>query len=165
MSKLITSAQLIKRYGSPLDDARTTNVNEQTQWEMKNMTIQNTPAHLLAANAVIPKRLYGHKDFIPDVLDWLQDLLDNDLLKEINEWNGIFSIRLKRGLSSLSTHAFGCAVDANAKNNPLGVSREQAIKRGLTPFSHEFICISRKYFDCGADWKSRPDGMHFQMKA
>lgn len=161
---MVTSAQLIKKYGSPLDDARTTNVNEQTAWEMKNMTIVNTPAHLLKANPVIPRRLYGHKDFIPHVLAWLEELHREDLLKEINEWNGIFSIRLKRGLSSLSLHAFGCAVDVNAKNNPLGVSREQAIKRGLTPFSHEFICISRKHFDCGADWKSRPDGMHFQIK-
>ena len=161
---MVTTAQLVKKYGSPLDDARTTDVNEQTQWEMKNMIIVNTPQHLLNANPVLPKKIYANKGFAPLVVQWLQDLLDHDLLKEINEWNGIFSIRLKRGLTTLSTHAFGCAVDVNAKNNPLGLSREVAIKRGLKPFSIEFICISRKYFSCGADWISRPDLMHFQIK-
>lgn len=161
---MVTSSILLKRYGSPLDDARTTNVNEQTQWEQKNMSVVQTPAHLLKACPVLPKKLYGHKDFVPTVILWLQDLFDNNLISEINEWNGIFSIRLKRGLDTLSIHAFGCAVDANAKNNPLGLTREQCIKKGLKPFSIEFINISRKYFDCGADWKTRPDGMHFQIK-
>jgi hypothetical protein len=161
---MVTTAQLIKKYGSPLDEARTTNVNEQTQWEMKNMVIVPMPQHLLNANKALPKKIYANKDFAPTVIEWLEDLLANDLLKEINEWNGIFAIRLKRGLASLSTHAFAVAVDVNAKNNPLGLSREACIKKGLVPFSVEFINLSRKYFDCGADWKSRPDGMHFQMK-
>jgi hypothetical protein len=161
---MVTSKELLKRYGSPLDDARTTNKNEQTQWELKNMSIVQVPAHLIKACPVLPKKIYAHKDFAPKVISWLQDLFDNNLISEINEWNGIFSIRLKRGLDSLSLHAFGCAVDANAKNNPLGLTREQCIKKGLKPFSIEFINISRKYFDCGADWKTRPDGMHFQIK-
>lgn len=161
---MVSSQTLLSRYGSPLDDARTTNVNEQTKWEQKNMTIVEVPAHLRKACSALPQKIYAHKDFAPTVLKWLQDLFDNNLISEITEWNGIFNIRLKRGLDTLSLHAFGCAVDANQKNNPLGLTREQCIKKGLKPFSEQFLAISRKYFDCGADWKNRPDGMHFQIK-
>ena len=27
----------------------------------------------------------------------------------------------------------------------------------------EFIKVSRSYMDCGADWRTTPDGMHFQI--
>lgn len=161
---MVTSNQLFKKYGSPLDDLNTLNKNEQHLWEYKNMMVINVPNELREDNKILPKKLYGHKDFIPTVLCWLNELKRLNLLDEINEWNGIFMIRTKRGLSSLSLHAWGMALDVNAKNNPLGWSREKCIKNDLKPFSEEFISLSRNYFDCGADWISRPDLMHFQVK-
>lgn len=161
---LLTSASAVKRFGSPLDEARTTNVNEQTQWEMKNMISLSLGAHLLSACKALPKKIYINKVFAPVVVAWLEELYSNNLLNEITKFDGCFNVRLKRGLSTLSIHAFGCAIDFNRENNPLGLSREACIAKGLKPFSREFIEISRKHVDCGADWKSRPDGMHFQLK-
>jgi hypothetical protein len=44
------------------------------------------------------------------------------------------------------------------------LEREQIIKKGLTPFSEEFLdCFRSSGFDCGADWKNRPDFMHMQL--
>jgi len=162
---MITSAKALSKYGSPLDDARTADKNETTEWERRNMAFFNIPTSVTTANKVIPKRIYANKDFGQVVINWLVELTNRGLIKEINEWNGIYSIRLKRGLSSLSLHSYAIAVDVNARNNPLGLTREQCIKKGLTPFSPMFIDISRQFMDCGADWKSRPDGMHYQLKS
>lgn len=129
------------------------------------MVFASPDPRIIAANSAIPKKLYANKDFFPVLNNWLLALLNAGLLHEIRKYDGIWAIRMKRGLNSLSLHAFGVAIDVNARDNPLGLTREQAIAKGLTPFSKEFIECSRPYVDCGADWKSRPDGMHFQLKA
>lgn len=118
-----------------------------------------------AKNGVIPSKIYVNKVFADDINNWLIDLANNNLIQEIVTWDGCFNVRKKRGLSSLSLHAFACAVDCNASHNPLGVTRVDALKRGLRPFTEKFIEVSRKHMDCGADWKDRPDGMHFQIKS
>lgn len=153
---MITSAQLIKQYGDPRQD--------QYAWECKNMTMYDVPIELERFNPVIPKRIYCHRDFAPSLHTWLNALADASLIHEIKTWDGCFNVRNKRGASSLSLHAFGCAVDINASHNPLGLTASQCLARGLTPFSSMFIDLSRKYMDCGADWKTRPDGMHYQLK-
>jgi hypothetical protein len=56
------------------------------------------------------------------------------------------------------------AIDFNASHNPFKHTRQQAIDKGLKPFSEKFIQASRQYVDCGADWKSPVDLMHFQIK-
>jgi hypothetical protein len=38
------------------------------------------------------------------------------------------------------------------------------IKEGKKPFSEEFLkCFRDAGFDCGGDWKNRPDRMHMQI--
>jgi hypothetical protein len=91
-------------------------------------------------------------------------LIDTNCVDELKTWDGCFNIRKKRGLSSMSLHSWGLAVDVNAFCNPLGLTREQIELRGMTPLSEEFLdCFRSSGFDCGADWKSRPDFMHFQL--
>ncbi len=153
---MVTSAQLLKQYGDP-------QVNT-LAWERKNMTLYDVPISIEKFNPAIPNRIYCNRDFAPVLNAWLNALADTGLIHEIKTWDGCFNIRRKRGLYSLSLHAFGMAVDINASHNPLGLTSVQAIAKGLIPFSEKFIELSRKYMDCGADWKIRPDLMHFQIK-
>ena len=153
---MITSAQLIKKYGDPRIDT--------VLWERANMTLYDVPLDLEQLNPAIPKRIYCHRDFAPTLNAWLNELARTELIKEIKTFDGCWNVRTKRGLSSLSIHAFGCAVDFNASHNPLGFTYQQCIDKGLQPFSPMFIMASRQFVDCGADWTSRPDGMHYQIK-
>ena len=73
---MITSAKALSKYGSPLDDARTADKNETTEWERRNMAFFNIPTSVTTANKVIPKRIYANKDFGQVVINWLvEDLL------------------------------------------------------------------------------------------
>ena len=88
----------------------------------------------------------------------------HNVLSEIKTYDGCWNVRKKRGLQSLSIHAFGMAIDLNASHNPLGLTQAQCKEKGLIPFTEKFLSVARNYVDCGADWKTRPDGMHFQIK-
>lgn len=91
--------------------------------------------------------------------------MEADVLKEIKTWDGCFNVRYQRGSRTvLSMHSFGIAIDINATHNPLGLTREQCIKKGLIPFSEKFITISERWLTCGFKFKSRPDGMHFELR-
>jgi hypothetical protein len=60
-------------------------------------------------------------------------------------------------------HTWGIAVDLNPTQNPLGLTRTQAIHRGLKPFSELFQQTARDCgLICGYDF-GRCDGMHFEM--
>lgn len=154
---MVTSQQLIKKYGDPTKD--------QATFERNNMIMFDIDDRVNSANKVIPNRIYVHRHFGPIVNAWLLALWEAGVLSEIKTWDGIFNVRKKRGLNSLSIHAFACALDLNASHNPLGLTRQQCIAKGLTPFSEKFIEVSRPYMDCGADWAGRPDGMHYQIKS
>ena len=86
----------------------------------------------------------------------LQNLLDAGIQKEFKVFNGCFVVRNSRGSGSLSTHAWGMAVDINAMENPFQVD-----KRG---FTKEFIkCFAAAGFENGGLWNSPIDWMHFQL--
>src|SRR6185369_7565160 len=154
---MITSEQAIKKYGNPLTD--------QLNWERKNMIMFDINDTINQANPVIPNRIYCNKDFGVVVDKWLTALYEHKLLEEIKTWDGCFNVRKMRGINALSLHAFGIAIDINASHNPLNVSREQCVLKGLVPFTEEFVKVSRNIVDCGWDWSSRFDGMHFQLKS
>jgi hypothetical protein len=93
-------------------------------------------------------------------------LIATGCVTELKTWDGCFNIRKKRGLASMSLHSWGLAVDMNAFCNPLGLTRQQIVSKGMIPFSDKFLdCFRKNGFDCGADWKSRPDFMHVQLAA
>ena len=153
---MVESIKLIKKYGNP--------TMETLAWERRNMKVWNVPPLIHLAIPQIPSRIYMHRVFIPVAEQWLKALIEAGVSNEIKTFDGCFNIRTKRGAKSLSIHAFGMAIDLNAAHNPLGLSRQQCLLRGLIPFTEKFINVSRKYVDCGADWQTRPDLMHFQIK-
>ena len=153
---MVESKQLIKLYGDP-------SVNT-LDWERSNMVLWKLPALIHLAIPEIPSKIYIHHKFMPVVERWLTDLIKEGVSSEIRTYDGCWNVRTKRYLKSLSIHAFGMAVDLNASHNPLRLTRDQCTAKGLNPFSKKFIDVSRKHLDCGADWVTRPDLMHFQIK-
>lgn len=135
---MVTSAQCLKKYGDPTLE--------------KNMVVWDVPGFYEVG--AVPKKLYCNKDLIVPLGEAFSNLLSRNKINELKTWDGCFNIRKKRGLSSMSLHSWGIAIDVNAAWNGLG--KEPV----LTP---EFVkCFTDAGFDWGGTWK-RKDGMHFQL--
>lgn len=140
---MVTSAQCLKKWGDP---TIVTN-------ELKYMTVWDVPAHLEIG--VIPKKLYCNKLIVAPLIQAFTNLIDRKVVKELKTWDGCFNVRRKRGLTSMSLHSWGVAIDVNAAWNGLGKN---------PTLSKEFVkCFTDAGFDWGGTW-TRKDGMHFQLK-
>jgi hypothetical protein len=145
---MVTSAQALKKYGDP---------NLQ-----RAMVMWDVPGYMEIG--VIPKRIYCNRDMIEPLSKAFHNLIQTGHVSELKTWDGCFNIRKKRGLSSMSLHSWGIAVDLNQSDNQLGKTYDQLITEGKKPFTEGFLqCFRNAGFDCGGDWKSRPDRMHFQL--
>jgi hypothetical protein len=136
---MVTSQQALKKYGTP-----TINNPHLVLWDVpKELEI-----------GLIPKRIYCNKDLIGPLSEAFKKLIQTKAVNELKTWDGCFNIRKKRGLSSMSLHSWGIAVDMNAFENGLGQTPK---------LSKEFVeCFTSSGFDWGGTWK-RKDGMHFQL--
>lgn len=135
---MVTSQQALKKYGDPTKEL--------------NMILWDIPTELEIG--VIPKRLYCNKDLIAPLSKAFKTLIASGKVAELKTWDGCFNIRKKRGLSSLSLHSWGIAIDVNATWNQLNMN---------PILSPEFVkCFTDAGFDWGGTW-SRKDGMHFQL--
>jgi len=135
---MVTSQQCLKKYGDPTLE--------------KNMTVWDVPTELEVG--VIPKKLYCNKDLVGPLSQAFKNLIDTGKVKELKTWDGCFNIRKKRGLTSMSLHSWGIAIDVNAAWN--GLNKEPQL-------SKEFVkCFTDAGFDWGGTWQ-RKDGMHFQL--
>jgi hypothetical protein len=117
------------------------------------MTLWDVPTELEIG--VIPKRIYCNKDLVEPLKKAFQALISTGNVKELKTWDGCFNIRKKRGLSSMSLHSWGVAVDVNAFENGLG--QEPKLSQGFVK------CFTDNGFEWGGVWK-RKDGMHFELK-
>lgn len=75
----------------------------------------------------------------------------------VHLFGGTFNYRVKRGLSSLSVHAFGAAIDFDPEHNALGAKSHHIPDWVVECFARE-----------GAVWGGtfrRKDAMHFQFAA
>jgi hypothetical protein len=146
---MVTSEDCFKKYGEP----SATN---------PCMVLWDVPKHL--ETGLIPNRIFCNKDFIGPASKAFKNLIDRGFVNEIKTYDGCFNVRKIRGGRKMSLHSWGIAIDFNAFSNPLGLNRSQIIAKSLTPLSEGFLkCFKDAGFDCGADWKRRPDFMHFQL--
>ena len=84
----------------------------------------------------------------------LTNLIQRKRDHELKTFDGCFNIRKKRGLTSMSLHSWGVAIDVNAAWNGLGKPST------LTP---EFVkCFTDAGFEWGGNW-TRTDPMHFEI--
>jgi len=135
---MVTSAQALKKYGDPTKE--------------NNMTLWDVPANLEIG--LIPKRIYCNKDLVGPLTNAFTNLIQRGFVNELKTWDGCFNIRKKRGLSSMSLHSWGIAIDVNAAWNGLG--KEPTLSAGFVK------CFTDAGFDWGGTW-TRKDGMHFQL--
>ena len=73
-------------------------------------------------------------------------------------YGGAYNFRAMRGSTRLSMHSYGCAIDIDPENNPLG--RPWRLGVGMIP---EFVieAFEAEEWIWGGRW-SRPDPQHFQ---
>ena len=83
------------------------------------------------------------------------------LTPKILTWNGCYVPRLMRGSDTkLSNHSWGTAFDINAAWNPLGRTPAADGHKGSV---REIVDLAESCgFFWGGNFKSRPDGMHFE---
>lgn len=150
--KVTSRAAAAKRYGS-IDLANKSWVGEKT-W----MALLAIPPELAGKWCVfgdpraIVKRIYCNKDMHAPLIAALKAVKDRGLQAELKTFDGCFNIRAVRGNNSLSSHAYGLAIDLNAKENGLGA---------VPKLSAAFVkCFTDQGFDWGGNF-SRKDGMHF----
>lgn len=146
--------KLIQKFGNPAEDARKFEVQwMMTYWCQKEFP--ELPFH----------KIYCNRLLIPHLKAIFAKLKLKGLLHEIKSYGGCWNIRYIRGYEAqkiLSIHTWGLAIDFNVSDNPLGFTRQQALDKGLKPFSEAFFQVWRDCgFTCGIDFK-RGDGMHFQ---
>lgn len=144
-----TQSQLIKLFGDPYKD--------RVGFERKWMILWIVPTEITDEIPAMPRKIYLNRLILSPLERTLRKLIELELHHEIKTWDGCFNIRTKRGSSGISTHAWGIAVDLNAKWNPF---------RGEVTWSPEFVSAWREDgWICGADWSpSSKDGMHFQWE-
>lgn len=136
---MVTSTQALKKYGEPSPSN-------------PSLTLWDVPSELEIG--VIPKRIYCNKDLVEPLKKAFQELIRTGYVNELKTWDGCFNIRKKRGLSSMSLHSWGIAIDVNAFENGLGQTPK---------LSAGFVkCFTDNGFDWGGTWK-RLDSMHFQL--
>jgi len=136
---MVTSQQALKKYGTPA-------INN------PHLVLWDVPKELEIG--VIPKRIYCNKDLIGPLSEAFKKLIETKAVNELKTWDGCFNIRKKRGLSSMSLHSWGIAVDMNSFENGLGQTPK---------LSKQFVeCFTTSGFDWGGTWQ-RKDGMHMQL--
>lgn len=140
---MITSQQLVKRYGIP---------GQKT--EGSYMAVWKVDADITQAIHTIPQKIYTHRLMILHLQTAFRNVIKRGLADQIKAWDGCYQVRNKRGLSSWSLHAWGLAIDINAAWNPLG--KKPTISPELVK------CFTDAGFIWGGLW-SRPDGMHFEL--
>jgi hypothetical protein len=136
---MVTSAQALKKYGDPTLE--------------RSMVVWDVPKELEIG--VLPKKLYCNKDMVAPLTAAFKNLISTGFVKELKTWDGCFNIRNKRGLSSMSLHSWGIAIDVNAAWN--GLNKVPVLSAGFVK------CFTDAGFDWGGTW-TRKDGMHFQLK-
>lgn len=152
---MVTSAQCLKKYGDP----------NLLETQSKHFELWIVPADILQAfNHVrfsalgtigFPKKIFINKDFKPVLEKALRNLMSRGLTKELKTWDGVFIIRTKRSLLSLSLHSWAIAVDVNQAENQLNQTPK---------LSNAFVkCFTDAGCDWGGTW-TRKDGMHFQLE-
>lgn len=152
---MVTSKMALDAYGEP---GSALEGNYMITWDVPAY-IQQAFKHVkfTALGTVgFPKRIYCSRHIVGPLEKALNNLFTRGFADEMETWDGCYIIRNKRGSTKTwSLHAWGLAIDCNAATNRLGAK---------PTLSDGFVkCWLDAGFDWGGFWKTRPDGMHFQI--
>lgn len=155
----MNQAQLIKKFGNPMTD--------RARFERKWMTLVDLSDYDFLITP-LPTKAYMNKLMQKPFMNVLEDLRATGLYSEIRTWDGLYNVRYMRGSKTqLSRHSWGLAIDMNASWNPLvktNTHDHYEMRKRFVKWSEKFLQVWRDNgFECGADWKGRLDGMHFEF--
>lgn len=150
-------------YRSVYGDPRGRNGLVNETWRKASLVSVPVP-YAMAMGDIPIKRIYVHKACaasLARVLERVAKAAKGDA-KQIAAWHadrfaGSFVYRQMRGLSTLSMHAFGCAVDLDASENMLGDKTPF-----FTPDNPLVKAFEAEGWTWGGRWPTRTDAMHFQ---
>jgi|688.fasta_scaffold204585_4 hypothetical protein len=133
----------------------------------KNLTLVTLPYTMYMGDIVI-KRCTMNKICAESLLrvltkTWEYYGKDKATIKHhgLDVFSGAHMVRPMRGGRNLSMHAYGLAIDINAPENQLGW-KPGYHSESFTDESPMVKFFKEEGWVWGGDWKSRPDGMHFQ---
>ncbi|GAB4452481.1 MAG: hypothetical protein OHK0029_03470 [Armatimonadaceae bacterium] len=137
------------------------------RWEEKNLIPVSVP-ELVGKPLYTPDGapfrgvLFWHRRGAAQLKAAWAEVAAKGLLDNVRTFDGAFHPRLIRGSRTrLSLHALGIAFDINAPWNPLG---EPPAAAGTPGSVRELVPIFIKHgFLWGGHFRSRPDGMHFEI--
>lgn len=157
-------------YGNPRGRAGS---ESDLAWEARNLVYLTAPWRQFMGATEI-RRIRVHRRCAEAFSTWLNAVWENAdySQKTIDLWgmsvySGAFAYRPMRGLSALSMHAYGCAVDFDAPRNGLHDQTPNFAK-----YRDEIVTPFLKLGGIwGGDWngngssldEQRCDGMHFQF--
>jgi hypothetical protein len=158
----------------PNDDARSLSLfygnpcgndgNASPAWMKANLVGVTPPWRMVASwnKGAVIRQIQVHKKVAPSLERVLKRIWDayghsqaQIEVSRMHLFGGGFNFRPKRGLSSLSLHAYGAAIDLDPEHNGLGQ------KQGTIP-QVVIDAFKAEGWVWGGDWKNRPDPMHFQ---
>lgn len=146
-------------YGNP--DTNNDGVAD-LKWQQENLTTI-APPYLMFYDGKPVKAITCHKKVATSLLRILTRIGQTFSAEErkqygLDQYGGVFAFRKKRAGSSLSTHAYACAIDLAAALNPFrakyGSRPNMMPKKAVEIFEAEG-------WTWGGLW-SNGDGMHFQ---
>jgi D-alanyl-D-alanine carboxypeptidase len=158
-------ADMVSFYGDP-DPDRDGRPN--AGWESANLVFVTAPwAMRIALDAGVHPvtRLRVHRLVAPSlarVFAAIKEVFPSQALINgagLDWFGGAYVFRNKRGLTTRSTHAYGCAIDLAPARNPLG---QRWRPDGRMMDSRVVSAFKAEGWVWGGDFKSRPDCMHFQ---
>lgn len=163
----MSHAERLATYGVPAKfDQRSRTLVADREWERKNLVTVLVPWPVKTPRHGNERPLVVHRLVASRFVELFGRWDNAGLLPMLLTLDGTHVTRMKRGseasldTSKLSTHAFGAAIDVNAKWNAFGA--RPAI-RGSTGSVVDLIPIALECsFVWGGFW-SKPDGMHFEV--
>ena len=170
--KDIPAQSLVLANKSIYGDPRGLHGHANPAWKAANIVMMKAPwpMHM---DAVPIKQFEVHKLAVDNFQAAFDNLLKaaNGDLKVLEEWgvtrfSGTYCHRVMRGLTTLSMHSYGCAIDLDAGNNMLGNPKPRFAR-----FPKVLKAFKDAGFVWGGDWNSngasadqkRHDGMHWQL--
>jgi hypothetical protein len=158
---MIKTQQALAKFGNPVTD--------QARFERAWMVVWDIPQEINNAIPCLPNRLYVNSTIVSRLDPIFRELILKGLHREIKTFDGCFNVRKQRGSNSISKHSFGIALDFNAAWNPLvrGVTpaTRGKLRAAKVTWSEDFLDVWRNNgWECGADWQTVLDGMHFELK-
>jgi hypothetical protein len=135
------------------------------RWDEQNIVTVLVPqlvGKLVSGVTPSKGRMQFHKRAVPQLLAMWAAWENAGLLDRVLTYDGAYNPRFVRGSTTdLSNHAFGTAFDINEHFNRLCAIPALAGREGSV---RELVGMANEHgFFWGGNFKTRPDGMHFEV--